>query len=64
MEVLDTSFTELATCPWCGHKDRDSWELEDGEYECGECGKSYEVYREVEVTYSTSKVIKQEKQNG
>ena len=59
MKDLDTSYCEFATCPWCGHKDHDSWELEDGEYECGECGKPFEVYRDVNVHYSTSKVVKE-----
>jgi len=58
MEVSDTSYEEFAICPWCGHEDNDSWELEDGEYDCPSCSKPYEVYRIVDVHYSTAKVIK------
>ena len=64
MEDLDTSYNELVTCPWCGYEEQDSWEYEDDEYECNSCGKPIEVYRIVDIHYSTVKVIKQEKQNG
>lgn len=64
MEDLDTSYCDLATCPWCGYEDKDSFELEDdGEYECNSCGKPFVVCRNVDVHYSTNKVIKEEKQN-
>jgi transcription elongation factor Elf1 len=61
MEVFDTSYTDLITCPWCGHEEKDSWEISDGEFECGECDKTYEVYHDVSITYSTAKVIKIDK---
>jgi transcription elongation factor Elf1 len=41
-------------CPHCDKEDRDSWETrEDGEIECGYCGKEFWVSVNVEVTYST-----------
>lgn len=57
-EELDTSYCEFATCPWCGYEEKDSFELDDGEGECNSCGKPIEIYRNVDVHYSTHKVIK------
>jgi DNA-directed RNA polymerase subunit RPC12/RpoP len=44
-------------CPWCGYKNRDSWEQEDSddEYECPDCGKVFELEVEHEVSYTTRK---------
>ena len=45
---------EEATCPHCGDKSRDSWELpEECEKVCEACGSTYSITRYVEVTYST-----------
>lgn len=48
------------TCPYCGWKNRDSWELrpeqdETFEYECGndDCGKNFDVSVNIDVTYSS-----------
>lgn len=53
----------LITCPYCGHKDRDSWEFggDEGsaeEQECGECERTFMVTRHVSITY-TSEPIKE-----
>ena len=52
----DTDFTEEIICPHCGHRPSDSWEMSDGEHECGDCERRFEVSRCVEVTYSTTKI--------
>lgn len=40
------------TCPYCGHKLHDSWELpDDDEEECDECGKKYRFSRDISVSY-------------
>ena len=52
----ETDYTNEAVCPHCGYKHSDSWELSDGEYDCGDCGRKYIITRNVEVTYSTDKV--------
>lgn len=52
----DTRYTKEAMCPYCGYEQSDSWELSDGEYECPDCGNSYEVEVVVTVEYSTSKL--------
>ena len=51
----DTDYTAEVTCPWCGYVCSDSWEISDGEQECSDCGREYEVERDVQVTYSTTK---------
>ena len=52
----DHSYTNEVVCPWCGHEHRDSWEMSDGETECHDCERSFEIERQVDVTYSTSKL--------
>ncbi len=55
IEEIDTKYTREITCPHCGYVESDSYEFSEGEYECGECGESYEVERIVTVEYSTYK---------
>lgn len=62
-EEFYTSCTDLITCPWCGYEEQDSFEISDGDSECSECSKPYRVDHDVVVTYSTSKIIKEVKQN-
>lgn len=52
----DTSYTHEAICPYCGYKHRDSWEMSEGERNCPDCEKVFDLVRNVEVTYSTEKV--------
>ncbi|MFZ3047005.1 MAG: hypothetical protein WA151_13920 [Desulfatirhabdiaceae bacterium] len=51
----DTDYTDEVICPNCGHKHSDSWEMQDGEYDCGECGKPFVVVIDVDITYCTYK---------
>lgn len=49
------------TCPYCGSEKSDSWELDDeGEFECDCCGSEYSYSREVEVSYWTRPIKKNE----
>lgn len=50
-----TQYTDEVVCPHCGHEHRDSFEMSEGRYECGDCCKPFEITRNVEVTYSTEK---------
>jgi hypothetical protein len=45
-------------CPYCDWEAEDSWEFgaDSGTYTCGDCDKEFNVAREVEVTYSTSRI--------
>jgi DNA-directed RNA polymerase subunit M/transcription elongation factor TFIIS len=58
----DTDYTSEVKCPWCGNECGDSWEISEGAMQCDDCGREYEVQRNVEVTYSTRK--KDEVANG
>lgn len=47
-------------CPWCGHINENSWELDFGSSDyvdttCPHCGKAIHIYLDIEVTYETSK---------
>mgnify|MGYP000468061035 CR=1 FL=1 len=44
------------TCPHCGYENIDSWEASDSddEHYCGTCGSVFSYERNVEVTYSSS----------
>lgn len=50
----DTSDTDECTCPHCGYAKSDSWECSEGGYECSWCGRSYDMIRNVYVTYTTT----------
>lgn len=55
---IDHEWTTEIVCPYCGHKDRDSWEWNDGHEgdgtsECGECEREFRVSRHVMIRYST-----------
>lgn len=56
MEEFETSCTDQIICPWCGNNFRDSWEMDDGEWDCDECGKKFRVDHDVSITYSTSRI--------
>lgn len=45
-------------CPYCDWEDRDSWEFEEESRvsTCGKCGEDFNVSREIEVTYSTTRI--------
>lgn len=45
-------------CPYCGWEDEDSWEFDSDEevVTCRGCEKEFNVTREIEVTYSTSRI--------
>ncbi len=55
------------TCPYCGWKDTDSWESglnNDGdsdEFECPECNKKFNVIMNIETTYTTTGLCKENK---
>lgn len=52
-------------CPYCDWEDNDSWEFgkDSGTYTCGDCGKEFNVERNVEITYSTTRINCEEKGN-
>jgi len=51
-----TDYTNEVVCPHCGYTFSDSWEMSEGEYNCHDCERKFELTRNVEVTYSTEKV--------
>ena len=53
MKEYDCTLTSEAICPFCGYENSDSWEMEDREeVEC-ECGGTYNVVRDIDVSYSS-----------
>ncbi len=51
----NTDYTDEIVCPHCGYEHSDSFEMSEGEQECRDCGRPFEVTRDVQVTYSTTK---------
>ena len=51
----NTSYTSEVICPHCGYQHRDSWEMSEGEQECPDCERKYEISKYVEVSYTTTK---------
>jgi hypothetical protein len=58
-QEIETSWTDLVTCPYCGYEDRDSWDhnFEDGqiEIECEECQREFIAVRHKVDFYSSKK---------
>ena len=52
----DTDYMDDIVCPYCGYVHTDCFEWSDGENECSDCERKFEMYRDVTVTYSTSKI--------
>ena len=54
-DKYDCRYKPHAVCPWCGYKDPDSWEYEEGETEaeCPNCGKEFTVIAELYMNYTT-----------
>lgn len=45
-------------CPWCGYVSRDAWESSEGETECSNCERDYDMSREVVAYYTTKRIEK------
>lgn len=54
----DTDNQNEAICPHCGYKHMDSWEYEEGEHECSQCERAFELTKRMWVTFTTRKVKK------
>ena len=58
-EETETECEDEIICPYCGYRmqDDDGYFLQerDGDYECDNCGKTFNFTVNVEVTYSTSR---------
>ncbi len=56
---IDAELQPAITCPYCGYTFVDSWDYSDGgEVDCLNevCEKPFVFHRDVEVTYTTSKI--------
>lgn len=66
---IEELYEDEITCPYCGWKDRNSWEsnLErDGDYgtsECPDCGMNFHVVMDVKVSYSTTGMCEENNNN-
>ena len=65
IDDLTLSYNSEAKCPYCGFEDYDSWELEINEEwkyvtACHSSGKDYGVMKNIEITYSTWALDKDE----
>lgn len=63
MTDLKLSYNPNPICPYCGHAERDAWEIDfgsgmegDAVITCEHCETDYRVHREVEITYSSEKI--------
>lgn len=56
-EETETDFEDEVVCPYCGYRMQDDCgdfvSEGSGEYDCPECGKTFEFEAHIEVTYST-----------
>ncbi len=59
-DKIDCEYTQEIVCPHCGYAHSESYEFgdggeEDGQDECGRCGKEFYWSRTISVSYSTWK---------
>jgi DNA-directed RNA polymerase subunit RPC12/RpoP len=61
---IDHDYTDEIVCPYCGCEFSESYEFDrdSGECECYECGKEFEYYRHIEVTYCTYEITEEMKE--
>jgi hypothetical protein len=52
-DVMDA---DLPTCPWCGYEADNYFEFSDGEQECGDCGKKFDLTVDTSPTYTSEAV--------
>lgn len=52
----DTDNQHQVICPHCGYEHTDSWEYEEGEHECSQCERTFELTKRMWVTFTTRKV--------
>ena len=62
-QEIDHEHTDLIVCPYCGHENQDSWEIDFGPemdaemfLTCVSCENEFRVSCEVVVMYSTEKI--------
>ncbi len=55
---MEHNYETNIKCPYCDWEDHDSWEFEDdeGTHTCGDCEKEFNVSRNIEVTYSSTRL--------
>ena len=55
---MEHKYESNIKCPYCDWEDNDSWEFteDSGTHTCGSCEKEFNVTRDIEVTYSTSRI--------
>ena len=61
IDSSDCYMEDQATCPYCGYKEKDSWEIsQSGEFTCNNCDKTYWVEVQTDVRYSTKPITSAE----
>jgi transcription elongation factor Elf1 len=55
---MEHKYEKNIICPYCDHEDENSWEFQEDSaiHACGNCEKEFNVTREIEVTYTTSRI--------
>ena len=53
---IETQYTKEAVCPYCGCEVSDSWEFGDHDTHDCDCGETFAITRDIDVTYCTSKM--------
>jgi transcription elongation factor Elf1 len=58
MAGIDHNHTNYPVCPYCGHVDKDSSEIdfsssEVAEVTCGECDMDYTLIQHIEITFTS-----------
>lgn len=62
MAKIETEYTDLPTCPYCGARDQDYWDHDwEGreiiEVPCGACELDYSLERHQSISFTTRPVV-------
>lgn len=55
-EEVDSDHTDEIVCPYCGHRFTDSYEYEEGEVDCEDCGKEFVLTIHKYISYSSKRL--------
>lgn len=56
MPEIDHSCTDEPICPYCDEIQGDASEMRDGKHDCDFCGKTFVLWADYTVTYTTEKI--------
>lgn len=58
---MGTDHERFPVCPHCGYVHEDYYEMEEGDFECEDCEKTFVISIERELLFTTTKIKEESK---